>query len=132
MAWAQRTTQDEDWCELSLVFTDDAGITDVNRQHLGRDDATDVISFRYDPVVPSELALRGEVIVNVQRACEVGPGMGGCDRELAQYLAHGCDHLMNETDDTKAGYQRMRRRELRWLKKAGAQGLLDELLAPSA
>jgi rRNA maturation RNase YbeY len=116
------------WGEVSLVFTDDAGIACTNRDFLHSPDATDVIAFRYDPLPGQGDCYDAEIIVNVQMAVQEGPSRGGISRELALYVAHGCDHLSGEDDNTPAGYARMRRRELRWLKNAADKGLLNDLV----
>lgn len=107
------------WGEVSVVLVDDRESQEVNCSHLGHDYATDVISFNLAPI-PGEKASGafGEIIVNVEQACRLGPRYSGADHELALYIAHGCDHLAGENDRTPAERQRMRRRELRWLREA--------------
>ena len=116
------------WSELSLVLTDNAGIKRINSRYLRAANTTDVISFRYAPIPGANDHTCGEVFVNVERAVEIGPIYSGSSRELALYIAHGCDHLAGQSDYTRVDYIRMRRRELRWLRKAGAAGLLKEPL----
>ena len=105
---------------------DDAGITAVNRAHLGHDRPTDVISFSYDPL-PGETARSGEVLVNLEQARREGRRRSGPSRELALYIVHGCLHLAGETDDTPAARARMRRHERAWIEKARAAGLTEDL-----
>jgi rRNA maturation RNase YbeY len=113
------------WRDVHVVLMSDAEIAGVNERFLGHAGPTDVISFRYAPVAGD--ALDAEIIVNVQRALAVGPQFGGVARELALYIAHGCDHLTGENDRTVKQRQRMRRREQRWLQKAASAGLLRDL-----
>jgi ssRNA-specific RNase YbeY (16S rRNA maturation enzyme) len=87
---------------------------------------TDVITMTYAPT-PVQPEWSGELIINTERALEVGPRFGGAGRELALYLAHGIDHLTGGVDDTPAERRRMRRRELGWLKHAAREGLLEPL-----
>ena len=102
-----------------MVLTDDAGIRAVNRGFLDRDEPTDVISFRYNPLPGESPALpSGEVVVNAQRAAAVGRKYGGIAREVALYLAHGFDHLAGADDASPGQRARMRQRELRWLRAA--------------
>lgn len=113
------------------MICDDTGIALVNQKHLGRCEPTDVISFAYDPIPGEPEGHTGEIIVNAQRAAGAA-GAGGAgwtpSRELALYIAHGCDHLMDQTDGTGKERNRMRRRELRWLKEADTAGLLSDLI----
>lgn len=115
------------WGNVSVVLLDDAGMVRINRLYLDREHATDVISFAA-PLRPSAGLWQGEVFVNAQRAREIGARRADIDGELALYLAHGADHLAGSGDYTAADRQRMRRRELRWLRAARTLGLLDGLL----
>ncbi len=117
------------WRGVSVVLLDDSSIARINRLYLDRTHATDVISFAAPLAAPGG-GWQGEIFVNVQRACVIGTGRrGGAETELALYLAHGADHLAGSGDYTDADRRRMRRRELRWLAGARAQGLLERLLA---
>jgi len=102
------------WQEVTLLLTDDAGITRYNREFFGKDRPTDVISFRYDPV-PGEEGATGDLIINVECAVREGPQHGGIDPELALYIAHGFNHLSGADDNTPARRAAMRRTEMRWL-----------------
>jgi ssRNA-specific RNase YbeY (16S rRNA maturation enzyme) len=62
-----------------------------------------------------------EIFVNVERAVVTAQKRNGwsASKELALYIAHGCDHLISgENDANAAERMRMRRRELRWLREA--------------
>lgn len=127
MRRAQRRARRQEWEELSLVLTDNAGIARINRLYLDREGITDVISFE-GPPAPGKTARSGEVFVNVQCAVAEGRARGGADRELALYLAHGCDHVSGASDRMPRGRRRMRARELRWLRAAAERHLLTGLL----
>jgi probable rRNA maturation factor len=107
---------DSTWEEVTLLLTDDDGITQTNREFFGKDRPTDVISFRCDPI-PGEAGCTGDLLVNVERAVQEGPLHDGADAELALYIAHGFDHLSGAEDDTPARRAAMRRTEMRWLKE---------------
>lgn len=111
---------------MCIVLVDDAGMTQTNREYFGKNRPTDVISFRYDPVPGEDDAWSGDLIVNVDRAMQVGPDHKGVDYELALYCAHGFDHLSGAEDDTDARRRKMRATETAWLKEAGgmAEGLI--------
>ena len=102
------------WQEVTLLLTDDAGITQYNREFFGKDNFTDVISFRCE-AVPGEEGATGDLIVNVDRAVQEGTNHDGVNAELALYIAHGFDHLSGAEDDTPARRAAMRRTEMRWL-----------------
>ena len=118
---------DRRWGELSVALLDDAGIAVPHQRHLGVEGPTDVISFGYPPM-PPERFHTGEILANVQRACEEGPGRGGIGHELAFYLAHGFHHLIGADDATEEQRAEMHRIELAWLDDADKAGVLGDLM----
>jgi len=102
------------WQEVTLLLTDDAGITQYNREFFSKDRSTDVISFRCESI-PGEEGTTGDLIVNVECAVREGPQHDGISAELALYIAHGFDHLSGADDNTPARRAAMRRTEMRWL-----------------
>lgn len=110
------------------MLLDDDGIACLNQRYFQKDEATDVISFAYthSPGAEDETA---EIFINIQRCFDVGGRFDGVDRELALYIAHGCDHITGGRDDAPADRRRMRRRERRWLAAAEEAGLTHHLLA---
>jgi probable rRNA maturation factor len=122
----ESATAPERWSEVCIVLVDDAGITRINREYFGKNRPTDVISFRYDPVPGENTAWSGDLMINVDRAVQVGPEHKGIDYELALYIAHGFDHLGGAEDDTDAKRKKMRRTETAWLREAGdlSEGLV--------
>jgi rRNA maturation RNase YbeY len=126
MARARRADPAREWGELHVILTDSQGILKFNRASFGRDAVTDVITLTYAPA-PGLPAWSSELIVNAELARELGPRYGGAGRELALYLAHGCDHLTGGEDNTPDERRQMRRRELRWLAAAAQAGLIAPL-----
>ncbi len=120
--------------ELTLVLTDDEGIRDVHLRCFDDGATTDVISLNYDPVPGDPGGASGEIFVNVDcaqrhaRPATHTRAAWDASQELALYIAHGCDHLGGGEDDTDNERRRMRNRELRWLRTAAREGLLDEAL----
>jgi probable rRNA maturation factor len=110
----QAADPDTAWQEVTLLLTDDSGIMQYNREFFGKDRATDVISFRSEPV-PGEDGVTGDLIVNVDRAVQEGPNHDGISAELALYIAHGFNHLSGADDNTPAKRAAMRRTEMRRL-----------------
>ncbi|MBU4200482.1 MAG: rRNA maturation RNase YbeY [Verrucomicrobia bacterium] len=127
MRQARRRDRQRDWEDISLVLTDDAGIARINRLFLEREGITDVISFEGSSV-PGRTGRCGELFINVQCAVAEGRKHGGANRELALYMAHGCDHVSGGSDRMPKGRRRMRARELRWLRAAAERHLLNGLL----
>ncbi|MEM7649711.1 MAG: rRNA maturation RNase YbeY [Cyanobacteria bacterium P01_A01_bin.70] len=101
--------------EMSLQFTTDATITQLNRDYRQQDRATDVLSFAAledAPLPPEVLATipvnLGDLIVSVetaQRQCEAhGHSL---TEELAWLVAHGLLHLLGWDHPTEARLQAM-------------------------
>ena len=109
------------WSEVCIVLVNDKDITQANLEYFGKNRPTDVISFRYDSVPGENMAWSGDLIVNVDRAVQVGPDHNGIDYELALYIAHGFDHLTGAEDDTDAKRNTMRATETAWLEEAGKE-----------
>jgi len=115
--------------DLSIVLMDDVGMAAINDSLLGHEGPTDVITARYRPIPgETEAGDIGELYVNVDRAVDEAEATGrwSPSRELALYIAHGCDHLAGEDDASPAQQKRMRRRELKWLQEAEAAGFSFE------
>jgi probable rRNA maturation factor len=101
--------------ELSLVFSDDETIHELNREYRGKDKPTDVLAFpmregdfgRLHAALPS--GLLGDVIVSVPtakrqaRAAKKAP----LD-EMTMLVAHGLLHLLGWDHDTAAKDRAMR------------------------
>ena len=107
------------WREVTVHLLDDAGIAPVNQAVMGHEGATDVITQRYESMPGEPQGLIGELFVNVEYACALAPRRAGwsAEREVALYLAHGCDHLSGADDHTPEERAAMRRRELMWLRR---------------
>lgn len=87
--------------ELALVITDDEGIQTLNRDFLGKDTPTDVLSFSAQedagPFVsaPEAGGYLGDVIVSYPRAVEQANEHGHpLEQELNLLIVHGILHLL--------------------------------------
>jgi rRNA maturation RNase YbeY len=118
------------WDEVIIFLTDNHEIRPVNRRHFQSGAITDVITLHYEPLPGCDSGWMGEIHLNVERALEQAASIArwSPSQELALYLAHACDHLMDQSDDSAAEARRMRKRELRWLRNAGSKGLLDKIM----
>jgi len=116
------------WSEITLILTNDAGITPVNRATFGKDEPTDVISLTYHGMPGESPAPGGEVFVNAERARGIGRTARGAGRELALYIAHGLHHLAGASDRTPTLRKAMLNEEETWLSKAEKEGLLNKLV----
>lgn len=110
--------------DLSLCYVDDAAIRRLNAQFLGRDEATDVLSFPLDEGPgPEEDRLLGEIVVSVEKAvAEAKRRRLPAEAEIALYTAHGLLHLLGYDDHDPRERRRMRRAERKALDQAGLAG----------
>lgn len=89
---------------LTVVLTDDDQLHSLNREYLGVDAATDVLSFPADETDPETgLAYLGDILISVPRAASQAEAAGHALEAEAQLLAvHGVLHLMGH-DHAEAG-----------------------------
>ena len=84
--------------ELNILLTDDPGIQEINRQYLGRDKTTNVISFAMaegDACGISDAPILGDIVISVETALRDGiRGSLSLDHEIDFLLIHGMLHLL--------------------------------------
>ena len=104
---------------VTVILQDDAFSAEVHEAINGAKGPTDVITQRYDAMPGEAEGVYGELYVNVDQALRVAPKRRGWSpaKELLLYVAHGMDHLSGADDLKPRDYDRMRRRELGWLKE---------------
>lgn len=94
--------------DLSLVLTNDTELRSLNREYLGKDSPTDVLSFPADELDP-ETGRRylGDVIISLTRAMEQAASCGHPVLAEVQLLViHGVLHLLGHDH---AGHEEKRR-----------------------
>jgi probable rRNA maturation factor len=109
-----------------VALVDDPAIHDINRQYLGHDYPTDVISFllECEPAEEDSAAgkpptlrgngkrLDGELIISTETAIQEAKNYGWSPREeLVLYLIHGLLHLVGYDDLSSTEQSVMRARE---------------------
>jgi probable rRNA maturation factor len=119
--------------EVGVVVTTDEEVLALNRQYLGHDYKTDVLSFgmqqghssedRIEFVTPQERpAYLGDVVISYDRAAEQAPEYGqSTEAEVATLLIHGLLHLLGYDDMAEGTRRRMHARQ---------QELLEALYDP--
>ncbi|MEM1117252.1 MAG: rRNA maturation RNase YbeY [Bacteroidota bacterium] len=105
---------------LNVVLGDHALVHDLNREWLGHDFETDVVSFVLDEAAQARGEIDGEVYVDLDTASERAPEFGvPMEHEALRYVAHGVLHLVGHDDATEAERAAMRALEDRYLTEAG-------------
>jgi len=111
--------------EFTCLLTGDAAMRKLNRDFLGHDYATDVLSF------PSGAGAGplGDLAISLDRAAEQAAELGhGVDDEVRVLMLHGVLHLTGHDHETDRGA--MRRLETRWRRQYGLPaGLIERTKA---
>jgi len=103
--------------ELGVVVTTDDEVHALNREYLGHDYQTDVISFGMESegefITPEERpAYLGDIVISYERAVEQGPEYGHtAEKEVATLLVHGLLHLLGYDDTDEEARERMHARQ---------------------
>jgi rRNA maturation RNase YbeY len=96
--------------DLSIFFTDNKGITRVNKECFGKDSPTNVISFSYLDGFQNEVV--GDLIISSERAREEAAHAGISFYErLVGLVIHGLVHILGF--DHEAGPEEARRMKYR-------------------
>lgn len=94
--------------DITYIFCDDERILEVNRQFLGHDYYTDIITFDYS--TPSRIA--GDIYISLDTVGSNAEQLGiAFEEELRRILIHGVLHLTGQQDKTEEAYQEMTRKE---------------------
>lgn len=109
--------------EISLALVDDPTIHALNRQYLGHDWPTDVISFVLEQ---EEGRLVGEVIVSTDTAAAAAARLGWpAEDEVLLYVVHGTLHLVGHDDQDADSLAAMRAAERHYLAAFGLKPPYD-------
>lgn len=114
--------------ELSVTFTDNAGIKALNSEYRGIDKETDVLSFPLtdfeggdEPPTDEPSVALGDIVISLERARAQAEEYGhSFEREVAFLTVHsmlhlmGYDHVNSDEEDAE-----MRRRQSEILEKMG-------------
>lgn len=95
--------------ELTIVLTDDDQLRELNREYLGDDSATDVLSFPAAEANPETGApYLGDVLVSMPRAAQQAQAAGhGLAAEVQLLVVHGVLHLLGHDHGQAADKARM-------------------------
>ena len=94
--------------DLSLVFTDDEYLLEVNKQYLNHDYFTDVITFDYSDLPD----VSGDVMISLDRVKDNALSMDlTYELEFYRVVFHGVLHLCGYKDKKKEDVSLMREKE---------------------
>lgn len=81
--------------EIGYMFVDDEKILEINREYLGHDYYTDIITFDYD----ERDVLNGDIVISVDTVRSNAEQFGkSFDDELHRVIIHGILHLCGIND----------------------------------
>jgi probable rRNA maturation factor len=96
---------------IELVYVDESGITEINREYLGKDYVTDIITFRYNEDDYMQ-AIEGTLICCAQRIREQSAEFGtAIKNEFYRVYIHGLLHLAGYDDRHPGQKEKMTTRE---------------------
>jgi len=110
--YQEKQVSAKNW-EMSIIFTDNQSIQEINKMYRDKNQATDVISFAFNDVDDGILfdeaipQILGEIFISVERAHEQAIEYHhSFEREMCFLALHGFLHLlgydhMNEVDEKK-------------------------------
>jgi len=94
--------------DISVVFTDDDYLLEVNKQYLNHDYYTDVITFDYS-VFPE---VSGDIMISLDRVKENADTLSvSFQEELNRVVYHGLLHLCGYKDKSADDEKLMRKKE---------------------
>ena len=100
--------------ELYYYFCSDEKLLDINRERLGHDFYTDIVTF---PLTDCETVLSSEFCISLDRVRENAATFGrSYDNELHRVIIHGVLHLIGFDDHTEEDEKTMREKEEEALK----------------
>jgi probable rRNA maturation factor len=100
--------------DIGVVFVSRAEMRSLNRQYLGHDTDTDVITFEHDrfPGVPASEQPIGDIFISAWMAGKSAKELGHSPlHETLTLAAHGALHLLGHDDHSPRAKARMFRRQ---------------------
>ena len=100
--------------ELSYIFCTDEYLLEMNREHLGHDYYTDIITFNYNEGV----SLSGDLFISYDRVLDNANELKiEMLDELCRVMVHGVLHLLGFDDKTEEDQEQMTEKENEYLNK---------------
>ena len=112
---------------VTILLTDDQTLRQLNRQHMGYDEPTDVLSFQMDADVPGMHAYLGDIAISVDSAMRQAEKVGhSLEAELQTLTVHAVLHLLGYDHDD------LERRAVMWRQQAAIlRNLSGDIVIPS-
>ncbi len=112
--------------DLTIVVADDAYLQQLNRQFLGIEAPTDVLSFPAGDVDPdTNLPYLGDVIISIERA-QTQAVNHSLEDELRLLVVHGVLHLLGHDHAEQAEKEAMWGKQREVLHNLGCEDIMPE------
>ena len=108
--WISRILESEGFTlgQLDYIFCTDQALLEINKEYLGHDTLTDIISFDYT----NGKVLSGDIFISTERVMENAKTFEvSFENELLRVMSHGLLHLMGYGDKGAEEILEMRRKE---------------------
>src|SRR5690606_7448512 len=108
--WISRILESEGFSlgQLDYIFCTDQALLEINKEYLGHDTLTDIISFDYS----TGKVLSGDIFISTERVAENAKTFAvSFDNELLRVMSHVLLHLMGYGDKAEDEVLEMRRKE---------------------
>lgn len=100
---------------LNYVFCSDEYLLNINRQFLGHDYYTDIITF---DISEAKGEIQGEIYISVDRVKDNAKQLDQPNKtEMLRVIFHGALHLCGYKDKTGSQQKRMRKKENYYIKR---------------
>ncbi|MDO4757778.1 MAG: rRNA maturation RNase YbeY [Rikenellaceae bacterium] len=102
--------------EVNYIFCSAQRLLEMNRQFLGHDYYTDIITFDYSDL-KGEGVIHGDIYIDVETVADNAREYGATRlEEMRRVVVHGVLHLCGQKDKTPRANAQMHRKEDKYLK----------------
>lgn len=102
--------------EVNYIFCSAQRLLEMNRQFLGHDYYTDIITFDYSDL-KGERIIHGDIYIDVETVADNARHYGATRlEEMRRVVVHGVLHLCGQKDKTPRANAQMHRKEDKYLK----------------
>lgn len=116
--WLRRVAEEEGYVlgDVSYIFCSAQRLLEMNRQYLGHDYFTDVITFDYSDRSDTRI-VSGDIFIDVETVADNARQYGATAlQEMRRVVVHGVLHLCGQGDKTPRSNAQMHRKEDKYLK----------------
>ena len=116
-AWLRSVAESEGYIlgDVNYIFCSSQRLLDMNRQFLGHDYFTDVITFDYSDRRGTRI-VSGDIFIDVETVADNARQYGATRlEEMRRVVVHGVLHLCGQKDKTPTANRQMHRKEEKYL-----------------